>query len=262
MVTPRRKDTRLFLGHKLHVGVDGGKARIVTAVVATPGNVRESQVARSLVERHEAAVGSKPEEAVADKGYGSIRLYRYLRNKRIKPSIARARPWRKRRDEKLKAGFHYDAANDVYVCPQGKKLYKQTAKTAESTYKVHQTACKRCALNQQVCKAKRPTLTHSADQTLPSWVESHLHTYGARKSLRDRRIWPEMVIAEIKNARGLRQARLRGVSKVWIEGLLASAAHDVLQIVKNRARAGAVAVRIASSEVGLLRFIGPSILET
>ena len=36
----RRKSTKLFLGHKVHIGVNGGNVRIVTAVTVTTGAVR------------------------------------------------------------------------------------------------------------------------------------------------------------------------------------------------------------------------------
>jgi len=67
---------------------------------------------------------------------------------------------------------------------------------------------------------------------------------SARKNLRDRQTWPDTVIAEIKNDRVLRQVRLRGVSKVSIEGLLASTAHDVLQMAKHRAESGSTVLRV------------------
>jgi len=63
----RRKDTKLFLGHRVHIGVDGGKARIVTSVVTSSGTVRESQVAPLLLEKHVENTGLCPEEVVGDK---------------------------------------------------------------------------------------------------------------------------------------------------------------------------------------------------
>jgi hypothetical protein len=56
----RRKDRKSFYGYKVHIGVDGGRARIVTSGVTTTGTVRENQVAVELLDRHRTITRTKP----------------------------------------------------------------------------------------------------------------------------------------------------------------------------------------------------------
>lgn len=78
-----------FLAHKVHIAVDGGRARIVTAVETTPGEVAECQVMPTLLSKHIFGTHSRPEEAVADRAYGTKEVYRFLESMGILPTIPR-----------------------------------------------------------------------------------------------------------------------------------------------------------------------------
>ena len=130
----RRKDMKLFLGQKVHIGVDGGNARIVTAVTVTTGTVRETLAAPTVLDEHIKNTESIPNEVVGDKGYSSKVFYRHLLEQDMMPSIPRARPWRKRRSKLLKSGFKYDAGRDVYTCPIGKTLYRLADDNGHKVY--------------------------------------------------------------------------------------------------------------------------------
>jgi transposase len=162
----RRKDTKLFLGHKVHMAVDGGEDRIITAVTTTTGTIRESQVCAALLSRHMDAVENAPAEVVADKGYSSRRLYKHLFDMGIKPSIPKARPWKESSRKRKEAGFKYDPERDVYVCPAGKTMYRLKDVGNKKLYQVHRLACKGCPNSGSLCKAKRPTITRSVDDEL------------------------------------------------------------------------------------------------
>jgi hypothetical protein len=116
----RRRDTQLFLGHKVHIGVDGGEDRIITAVTVTTATIRESQVGAALLDRYIDVLQSIPVEVVADKGYSSRKLYKHLLDVGIEPSIPRAKPWKTSSCKRKNAGSHYDSRRDAYVCPAGK----------------------------------------------------------------------------------------------------------------------------------------------
>ena len=83
-------------------------------------------------------------------------------------------------------------------------------------------------------------------------VEAYLNSRRARLSIRDRKIWPETVFAEMKNARGLNRARLRGRDNVWIEALMALAAHNVRQMattLHRKSAAQSLRLTLAVSQV-------------
>jgi len=82
-----------LLAHKVHIAVDGGKARIVTAEKPSPGGVAECHVLPHLLGKHIFSTRSRPEEVVADRAYGTREVYRFLERMGILPTIPHsARP--------------------------------------------------------------------------------------------------------------------------------------------------------------------------
>jgi len=234
-----------LLAHKVHIAVDGGKARIVTAVETTPGGVAECHVLPHLVGKHIFSTRSHPEEVVADRAYGTKEVYRFLEGMGILPTIPQRQTWQNLREKRLKAGFRYDAERDVYICPAGKTLYRTEERPDGSVvYKVHRLACKGCPHQGTLCQARRPRITRPVDEELLSRVKTHLTTERARASLRQRKYWPETVFAEMKGPRGLERATLRGTIRVHIQALLALAVHNIRQLVKVMGGKKTVAAQI------------------
>ena len=63
------------LKHKVHMAVDGGRSRIVTAVTAVPASHGDGQGLPAILDQHEVAVGSLPQEVVADTGYATVTAF-------------------------------------------------------------------------------------------------------------------------------------------------------------------------------------------
>jgi transposase len=82
-----------LLSHKVHIAVDGGRARIVTAVETTPGGVAECHVLPHLIGKHIFSTCSRPKEAVADRAYGTKEVYRFLKGMGILPTVPRRQTW-------------------------------------------------------------------------------------------------------------------------------------------------------------------------
>jgi hypothetical protein len=135
-----------MMAHKVHMAVDDGPGKVITGVVATPGSAAECHQVARLVGQHTRLVRQLPAQVVADKAYGTREAYRFLRDQGIKPAIRTRRQWRKKHDAKIAAGFHYDPAVDQFVCPEGKKLYRNsTRQDGSALYKAHRYACRNCA---------------------------------------------------------------------------------------------------------------------
>lgn len=64
----RRAGKRARLVHKVHVAVDGGQNRIVTAVSAVPATHGDGQGLPAILDHHHLNTGGPPEEVVADTG--------------------------------------------------------------------------------------------------------------------------------------------------------------------------------------------------
>lgn len=111
----------------MHITVADGKDRIVTtAVTTTPGAVQEHTQVPELLMRHWMVTGEKPKEVVGDAGYGIMSTYEYLDKVGISPNMPYRHARDSRRDTKHKSGFRYDAERDVYICPEGKTLYRMS----------------------------------------------------------------------------------------------------------------------------------------
>lgn len=75
------------LYYKVHVGVDGGQARIITAVDATTGIVGDEQLLPRLVSEHEGNTRRRILEVAADTKYGTIDNYQWLEERDIRAAI-------------------------------------------------------------------------------------------------------------------------------------------------------------------------------
>lgn len=128
---------------------------------------------------------NKPREVVADKAYGTMRFYRYLKGPKISPAIPNRNLQRSLRKRKLEAGFTYDPVKDVYTCSKGRTLHKmKSVRTSAGRYhyRVHRLACRGCEYSGTLCKTKRPTVVRSEDDAVLLKVLSHLATPRARMS--------------------------------------------------------------------------------
>lgn len=170
---------------------------------------------------------------VVDRGYGRRYLYAFLKQAGILPSIPYPKPRRTMRIKKLEAGFVYDEKEDVYYCPKGKKMYRMDRfPDGTALYRVHNCACRGCAYHGTLCKARRPSIKKGCDDELMKWVNRHLATSHAKKSLKECPHLVETAFAELKGPLGLVRETLRGRDKVQIQALLAFAVHNIKQLVK------------------------------
>jgi len=114
----------------------------------------------------------------------------------------------------------YNEKEDVYYCPQGKKMYRVADDGRGNTlYRVHRHACRGCSYHGIICKAKRPSIKAGYNDELMKWVNGHLATGHAKQSLKERPHQVETAFAELKVPLGLARATLRGREKVQIQAL-------------------------------------------
>jgi transposase len=244
----RRPGLRLDLYHKVHVGVDGGAARIITAIEVTPGEVTDEAVLDRLLKEHAGATGRAVAEVVADARYGTLPVYRALDAAGIRASIPPIPP-RDRARAVPREAFTYDAAADQYVCPEGQVLrrHAHTASAAAgggTIYWGDPTACGACPRRATCCpRAAARSLVRPDD---PGWRErarAHLATPAGGRSLRRRKCWVEPAIAELKERHGLARAHLRGRTKLRMAAYGAAIAYNLKKLARHLERAPAAPAR-------------------
>ncbi|HEX8767747.1 MAG TPA: IS1182 family transposase [Jatrophihabitans sp.] len=246
-----REGVPLDLYHKVHVGVDGGAARIITAVDVTPGEVADEDLLDRLLKEHAGATGRTVTEVVADAKYGTYANYGALEAAGIRASIP---PHLGRGKTRAIPGelFVYDPAGDRFLCPAGQELRRQGTSCSARPgggiiYRASPKVCGACPLRAECCgTAKARTITRPDDSGQYDRTRAYLRTAHAKRSIRLRKCWAETVMAELKERHGLRRARCRGRAKVRIQAFGAAIAYNIKKLVRWRARrpqAPALAIR-------------------
>jgi transposase len=244
----RRPGVPIDLYHKLHVGVDGGAARIITAVEVTPGEVPDEAVLDRLLKEHAGATGRTVAEVVADAKYGIPAVYRALAAAGIRACIPPTPPRGSRRGVPPEQ-FRYDPAADRFTCPAGQALrrYGRSSTVAAGggvIYRAAPAACGACPRKAACCGAAAArTLVRSADSALLDRVRAGLRAPAAKRSLRRRKCWVELVIAEAKERHGFRRARLRGRANVRIQAYGVAIAYNLKKLAQALGRAPAAPAR-------------------
>jgi transposase len=231
----KRKEGEAKLCYKGHMAVDGGKSRIVTSVVATGGAAADEHYLPALIAEHEQLI-RRPSRVAADQKYGSAANFRLLKAKRIAPAIKVPQRGKKTKGFS-KAKFHFDRANDVFICPNQKTLTKASSLPRYQPYRAAKADCKRCPLKPQcVTQGTRRTVVRTGNEQILSWAKEMLALPGAKELLRRRQVWPETIFAHAKMFHGMNQARFRGRWKVEIQLLMTAAAMNLEKLAKRAPR--------------------------
>jgi transposase len=234
-----RSGVLLALYYKVHVGVDAGRARIVTAVEVTGGAVADEYLLDCLTREHEGTTGRTVGEVVADTKYGTAANYGMLEERGIAASIPMHENGATRRALPADA-FVDDAPTDSYVCPAGKRLRRQGTSTTGGTNggvidRARPSECAACAHKATCCgTAQARTMFRPDDGGLRDRTVADLRTFRARQSIRRRKAWVETVFGDGKEQRGLRRARVRGRDGVRIQALLTATAYNVRKLALRK----------------------------
>jgi transposase len=235
----QRANVPAELYYKVHVGVDGGAARIITAVTATSGVVGDEQLLPRLVADHAGNTHRPVLEVAADTKYGTVDNYQWLEAHGVRAAIPfsdgnsdhRAIP---------RSAFVYDGATDTFRCPNGATLQRcgRTTTTAAHPliiYRPRPSDCATCPLKGRCCgTAKVRSVSRPDDDGLRERTVAYLRTGPARRLIRQRKAWVETMFGDGKERRGLRRARCRGLDAVRIQALLTATAQNIRRLALRR----------------------------
>jgi transposase len=154
---------------------------------------------------------------------------------------AQRRHWPKRKAFALE-DFRYDEARDQYVCPNGKRLRRETreiyqAGIVRSRYIAAEQHCKRCTLRLKCLtgrggKRKNLMVPIAVELTnLSKRMAGKIDTEMGRKIYPQRIAIAEPVFANIRTQKRLDRFKLRGKIKVNIQWLLYCMIHNIEKIV-------------------------------
>ncbi|WP_227175419.1 IS1182 family transposase [Marinobacter sp. CA1] len=220
-----------------HRTVDGRHA-IITDSYATPANLHDSRPYLDRLDRQRERFGFDVWGVGLDAGYYTAGLCKGLEDRGIYGVMGYRRP-NKPKGYLPKRAFTYDPETNTYRCPEGQLLiYATTNRQGYREYKSNPVHCKDCPLLGQCTRSANhvKVLTRHVWQDCKERVDQNRLTPWGKALYKRRQETVERSFADAKQLHGHRYARLRGLSKVREQCLLAATAQNMKKIAQLLAR--------------------------
>ena len=224
------------LAHKTHITVDGGQARVVTAVEVRPATEGDGQATGAMLDRHQEAVGRATRELVADSGYTTDDTHQACVARDVQPVLARIQRGG-RRGAFSSQDFKYNSETDRYLCPAAQVLSPAFDNPTRGTtiYTTARGTCAACPLKAQCAPGKRERrITRRWNQETWDQAAAFSQSHQGRRLLRRRGAVVEPVIGDLKTKHGLARAQFRGRQNLQIQALLTAAVFNLKALARWR----------------------------
>jgi hypothetical protein len=229
-----KANKRVQFGYGLNYMIDTAHAVIVD-VEATPARTCDEVAAtRIMINRTEQAFGLKPKWLTADTAYGTGKLLAWLLGKDITPHIPVWERYERTDGMFSRSDFAYDAARDIYVCPNGRPL--RTSGTVHDgrvrNYVSHPGDCRTCELKARCTRAPCRKIARDINEETRDCARSLKNTPEFEQSS-DERKKAEMRFAHLQVHHRFERMRLRGLSGARDEFHLAATVQNLKTIANH-----------------------------
>lgn len=235
--------------YNVQVSTDGSAGVIVAVgVTQAGGDAHELEPAMDRVEEDNK---QRPKQAVVDGGYVNRENIVGLAARGIDligpiPEARSSAGQMERRGVSKQfypEAFAYDEVADTYSCPAGRTLThsgkeKRVGQTIHQ-YRASREDCHGCVFKQQCCPtatAGGRTLTRRVEDAEVQAFQERMQTDEAQTTYKRRGAVAEFSNLWLKSKLGLRQFRLRGLTKVEMEARWAALTYNIQQWVRVRWR--------------------------
>jgi hypothetical protein len=223
-----KANKRVQFGYGLNYMIDVEHAVIVD-VEATPARTYDEVAAtRTMIDRTETTFGLKPGRLAADTAYGTGKLLAWLLDKDITPHIPVKEGYERTDGMFPRLDFAYDAARDIYICPNGRPL--RTSGTVHDgrarNYLSHPGDCRVCKLKKQCTRAPFRKIARDINEKARDHARSFTGTPEFDQSSNQRKK-VEMRFAHLKTHHRFERMRLRGLSGARDEFHLAATVQNL-----------------------------------
>ncbi len=188
-----------------------------------------------------------PENVVGDSGFGSEENYGYLQNHGIgnylKYNNFHNEEKRRKKHPYSKENFTRDAQEDVFICPEGRKLHfeeeevKETASGYQRRIRRYRSrSCQGCAARPQCCRGEgeRGVEFSPLLEEFKRQARENLESEKGKLLRRRRGVEIETIFAQLKFNRKYYRFLLRGLEKVNIELGLLSISHNIEKMFRTQ----------------------------
>jgi transposase len=208
-----KANKRVQFGYGLNYMIDTGHAVIVD-VEATPARTYDEVAAtRTMIDRTEKAFGLTPKRLTADTAYGTGKLLAWLLDRHITPHIPVWERYERADGMFPRTDFAYDAARDLYTCPNGCPL--KTSGTVHDgrvrNYLSHPGDCRACELKARCTRAPFRKIARDINEEARDLARSLKGTPEFEQSSNQRKK-VEMRFAHLKVHHRFERMRLRGLT--------------------------------------------------
>ena len=214
-----------------HRTVDG-KNNIITDTHVTPGNVHDSIPYLKRLDYQRQKFKFDVDAVGLDAGYYTAAICKGLEERGINGVLAYSRPPR-RKGFLPKRVYVYDEHFDCYLCPKDQPLkYRTTTREGYREYVSDPKVCNICELLGKCTQSSShiKVVTHHIWQHHKDQIDEHRYFEWGKQIYKRRKETVERSFADSKQLHGHRYARLRGISKVREQCLLAAACQNMKKI--------------------------------
>lgn len=204
------------------------------AYTVEAGNIHDSQAFPTLFSKIEPF---QPHYLIADAGYKTPSIAKFLLDKNITPVFPYTRP-RGKKGKLRPKDFIYDEYFDCYLCPENQELtYRTTTREGYREYKSDPKICAQCPLLSVCTESKnhQKVITRHIWKEALEICEDIRHQKGMKELYQKRKETIERLFGTAKEYHNLRYTRERGKSKMEAKIGLTLACLNIKKLVKMMA---------------------------
>jgi transposase len=242
----KQSDGGFAPSYNVQISTDGREKIIVGAGASQCGSDYGELI--PAVEKVEENMGCGPDQVVVDGGFISRENILVMDEKKIDligpigDGVEKSVGQLNRRGVEpafRPEAFRYDEDSDSYTCPAGKVLRpdgkEEQPGRINYRYRARGADCQVCAFRDKCCPqsgARGRSIRRGADDPVVVAHKEKMETQEAKQIYRQRGEVAEFPNAWIKEKIGLRQFRLRGLTKVGMEVLWACLTYNIKQWIR------------------------------
>jgi transposase len=222
-----------------HRTVDGRHA-IITDTHVTPANVHDSVPYLGRLDRQRERFGFTIRAVGIDAGYAAAAITQGLEERNIYGVIGYRTPTH-RDGYFYKREYRYDEKLDVYLCPNGQLLsYRTTNREGYRQYHSDPDQCRTCPVRQKCTQSANAikVVTRHVWEASRERIDQHRLNRVGKRIYKRRKETVERNFADAKQLHGHRYARMRGLTRVQQQCLLAATAQNIKKIALLMNRMG------------------------
>ncbi len=256
----RSKNGVTELNYKEHRLVDDAHG-VITAVVATSGNVADGSQLPALYEQHRATSGlaGVGVSVAGDHHYGTASNYLFCAQEGLRPHLGHVSANLAERGQLPLSQFVYEAGRDRLRCPQDHYLVCQQHRPEEQAkvYLIEDAAlCAHCGLRERCTRSKRGrSIQRHVQAEVLEAARAEADSPAGRRHRRRRQHVMEGSFADAVNNHGAKKARWRGLWRQKIQSWLIAAVQNLRVLLRHqgsrpvRAAAAALAAALGGSRI-------------